>query len=100
MRSTKLPSWTERLLGLDPIAAPPHVFTLTRGELAYGSFHRSDGGYVFEAVAATPLDPETFTDRITAVVPMTKVAGELYEYACHEGNYALTNILAGARAED
>ena len=26
--------------------------------------------------------------------------GELYEYACHEGNYALTNMLAGARAEE
>ena len=26
--------------------------------------------------------------------------GEIYEYACHEGNYSLTNILAGSRAED
>ena len=26
--------------------------------------------------------------------------GELYEYACHEGNYALSNMLAGARAEE
>ena len=26
--------------------------------------------------------------------------GQLYEYACHEGNYALRNILAGARAEE
>ena len=42
-------------------------------------------------------DPSTFTDKITAVVPMTKVAGQLYEYACHEGNYGLPGILAGAR---
>jgi hypothetical protein len=26
--------------------------------------------------------------------------GQLYEYACHEGNYALPNVLAGARAKD
>ena len=42
-------------------------------------------------------DPSTFTDRITAIVPMTKVAGQLYEYACHEGNYGMTNILRGER---
>ncbi|MCB1671108.1 MAG: hypothetical protein R3F41_07165 [Gammaproteobacteria bacterium] len=42
-------------------------------------------------------DPSTFTDRITAIVPMTKVAGQLYEYACHEGNYGMKNILRGER---
>ena len=26
--------------------------------------------------------------------------GPLYEYACHEGNYSLVNVLSGARAED
>ena len=42
-------------------------------------------------------DPSTFTDKISAIVPMTKVAGQLYEYACHEGNYGMTNILRGER---
>lgn len=45
-------------------------------------------------------DPATFTDKITAIVPMTKVAGQLYEYACHEGNYGMTNILRGQRMEE
>lgn len=45
-------------------------------------------------------DPETFTDKFTAIVPMTKVAGQLYEYACHEGNYGMTNLLRGARVEE
>ena len=44
-------------------------------------------------------DPSTFTDKFTAIVPMTKVAGLLYEYACHEGNYGLLNTLRGARVE-
>jgi hypothetical protein len=26
--------------------------------------------------------------------------GEIFEYACHEGNYALANILAGARRSE
>ena len=42
-------------------------------------------------------DPSTFTDKITIIVSMTKVAGQLYEYACHEGNYGMANIIRGAR---
>ena len=42
-------------------------------------------------------DPCTFKDKITARVPMSKVSGQMYEYACHEGNYAMGNILRGAR---
>lgn len=45
-------------------------------------------------------DPGTFTDKFTAIVPMTKVAGQLYEYACHEGNYGMVNILRGERAAE
>lgn len=45
-------------------------------------------------------DPATFTDKVSAVLPMAKVAGQLYEYACQEGNYGLLNILRGARAEE
>ncbi len=45
-------------------------------------------------------DPATFTDRITAIVPMAKVDGQLYEYACHEGNYGMQNILRGERMEE
>jgi hypothetical protein len=45
-------------------------------------------------------DPATYTDRITAIVPMTKVAGQIYEYACHEGNYGMVNILRGARVQE
>ncbi len=41
--------------------------------------------------------PSTYTDKFTAVVSMTKVAGLLYEYACHEGNYGMVNTLRGAR---
>jgi len=42
-------------------------------------------------------DPSTFTDKIVARIPMSKVDGLMYEYACHEGNYGMTNILRGER---
>ena len=45
-------------------------------------------------------DPSTFTDKITAIVPMIKMAGQIYEYACHEGNYGMLNTLRGARVSE
>jgi hypothetical protein len=45
-------------------------------------------------------DPTAFTKPWTAQIAVTKAKGPIYEYACHEGNYAMTDILAGARAED
>ena len=31
---------------------------------------------------------------------MPKTEGEMFEYACHEGNYGMTNLLAGARVQE
>ena len=45
-------------------------------------------------------DPTMWTRSWTAMVPMSKSEDPIYEYACHEGNYAMTGILAGARAAD
>ena len=43
-------------------------------------------------------DPTTWTKPWTFVVPMAKSQGEIYEYACHEGNYSMENMLRGERA--
>ena len=45
-------------------------------------------------------DETTFTRSWTGQIPMVKSDGLIYEYACHEGNYAMTNILKAARAEE
>jgi len=45
-------------------------------------------------------DPATWTRSWTAEVPMTKTDGPIFEYACHEGNYGLPNILRAARVEE
>ena len=42
----------------------------------------------------------TWTSPWTASVPMRRHDGATYEYACHEGNYSLEGMLAGARAEE
>ena len=43
-------------------------------------------------------DPTSFTRPFTAAIPMKRSTAPLFEYACHEGNYAMHNLLAGARA--
>jgi hypothetical protein len=47
-------------------------------------------------------DPQTFTRPWTVSRPMTQITDRvsIFEYACHEGNYAMEGILAGARAEE
>jgi hypothetical protein len=45
-------------------------------------------------------DPATFTQRVKGEMALNAAKGPVYEYACHEGNYALAGILAGARAEE
>ena len=42
-------------------------------------------------------DPTTFTSSFTGELPFVTVDANIYEYACHEGNYALPGILSGAR---
>jgi hypothetical protein len=42
-------------------------------------------------------DPATFAAPVTGEVAWNLTKDHIYEYACHEGNYALPGILAGAR---
>jgi hypothetical protein len=48
----------------------------------------------------TVTDPTVWSKPWSAEVPLTRIDGFVMEYACHEGNYGLANILAGARAEE
>ncbi|HMD47693.1 MAG TPA: hypothetical protein VKG79_01290 [Bryobacteraceae bacterium] len=61
-------------------------------------FRRVDAGRI--DYRYTVEDPNTYTRTWTAEVPMTKIDEPIFEYACHEGNYALPDILAGARAKE
>jgi hypothetical protein len=46
-------------------------------------------------------DPTTFTRPWTAVIPISRLSDDtqIYEYACHEGNYAMPNLLRGGRTD-
>ena len=45
----------------------------------------------------TVEDPDTWVAPWTVQLPMARTDEPIYEYACHEGNYSLRNILAAAR---
>jgi hypothetical protein len=45
----------------------------------------------------TVTDDENYTQSWSGELPMNRTDEKLFEYACHEGNYALPGILAGAR---
>ena len=47
----------------------------------------------------TVTDPTVDASPWTASIPMTRTEDALFEYACHEGNYAMPNGLRGTRAE-
>jgi len=61
-------------------------------------FTRADAGtLVYEL---TIDDPASFSKPWSAVLPMAKSDDKIFEYACHEGNYAMTGILRGARSSE
>jgi hypothetical protein len=45
-------------------------------------------------------NPAMYTRPWTAVLPLAGAKGPLYEYACHEGNYGMSGVLSGHRAEE
>lgn len=85
----------------------PQIASLGFRDAAYGSGEKRVLTERFIPTGAgamdyefTLQDPDTFTDKIVGVIPMTRTDSAIYEYACHAGNYALRNILNGARVEE
>lgn len=48
----------------------------------------------------TVSDPTTFTRPWTLVIPYVDIGEQIFEYACHEGNYGMEGILSGAREDE
>jgi hypothetical protein len=61
-------------------------------------FKRIDGGTIL--YRATIDDPTAYTKPWTLEYPFIATAGPVYEYACHEGNYSMQDILDGARKQE
>jgi len=61
-------------------------------------FRRTDPNTII--YQATVNDPTVYTKPWTVELSMAKRTDRIFEYACHEGNYAMTDMLSGARAEE
>lgn len=76
-----------------------HRFPSSRNTIAVERFRRVGEDMI--DYSFTIEDPTVYDQSWTAVRPMPRLAHyKQYEYACHEGNYAMTYILRGARAEE
>jgi hypothetical protein len=70
----------------------------SRDKVVTERFSRTSKGVL--EYAATVVDSTTFQDRIELAFPMALVDARLFESACHEGNYSLTNTLSVVRKEE
>jgi hypothetical protein len=59
-------------------------------------FTRSDANTLVYQFTAN--DPTTWVRPWTAEIPLQRTDDQIFEYACHEANYGMTNLLQGARA--
>ena len=74
------------------------VFGASRAMQLVERFRRVDADTLDYRFTVT--DPTTFAAPWTAVIPMTAMEGPIFEYACHEGNYSMENMLRGARMKE
>ena len=81
-----------RFIGLAGAAAPTDSLTVTE------RFHRADARTILYRF--TVSDPSAYARPWSGEVPFLAMPEQVYEYACHEGNYAMSNVLSGARAKE
>ena len=87
-----------RLPSGEPLAGRYHAVFATSGLKLVERFTRVDADTIDYRFTVT--DPATFTKSWTAATPMLRVREPIFEYACHEGNYAVPHMLSGARAQE
>lgn len=73
------------------------VFISDTGKLIERITRVGENDIVYEFIVE---DPEVYTQTWRGEIPWRKIKGSIYEYACHEGNYGLWNILSGAREQE
>ena len=79
-------------------AAIKHQFYMTEDSVVEERFTRTSKGELLYQFSVT--DESIYTQTWRGEMTLRSSEGPIYEYACHEGNYALKNILAGARQEE
>ena len=91
--------WDGDTLVVDTTNFRPTVFRGASAKLhLVERFRRVDADTLMYAF--TVDDPATWVRPWTVEIPMSRSRDPIFEYACHEGNYGLSNILAGAREQE
>ncbi|PCH61817.1 MAG: hypothetical protein COC19_04095 [SAR86 cluster bacterium] len=85
-------------VNLHPQQAPTNVAALSSQGKIIERFTRDSDEQIFYEFEV--IDPVYYTSTWSGEMAMNVSDGQLYEYACHEGNYGLPGILGGARRED
>jgi hypothetical protein len=85
-------------INVDPAQAEAGPFVLSPDAVVTERFSKADDGAIFYWF--TVNDPATYTEPWTAELTFRPTKDRPFEYACHEGNYALEHILAGARLQE
>ena len=93
--------WEDDVLVIDTINFTPQLSLANRFDENLRLIERLERVAADVLIYEFTVDDATFFVRPwTARLPMIRTGEELYEFACHEGNYSLPNILRGARAEE
>ena len=79
-------------------AAIKHQFYMTEDSVVEERFTRTGANEILYGFTVT--DDDIYTQPWRGEMTLRATEGPIYEYACHEGNYALPNILAGAREKE
>jgi len=75
-----------------------HFFAITPGAIVTERFTRISKDQILYRFYVD--DPDIYSQVWAGEMPLRSVEDKIYEYACHEGNYSMANILAGAREEE
>ena len=76
----------------------PQKMAISEGAIVTERFTRTSNNEILYEF--TVDDDSAYKDIWKGEIALRKSNDQIYEYACHEGNYAMANILAGARAEE
>jgi hypothetical protein len=92
--------WEGDTLVVDTTNYKPRSFMSISSEKLHVTERWSRTGPEILKYEITIDDPETWTKPWSLMIPLRRSSLPLLEYACHEGNYGMAGILAGARAEE
>ncbi|HIG49676.1 MAG TPA: hypothetical protein EYQ13_02645 [Gammaproteobacteria bacterium] len=79
-------------------AAIRHQILITENAEVTEKFTRTSADEILYEFSVN--DDVAYKDVWRGEMPLRRAEGNIYEYACHEGNYSMANILAGAREEE